>query len=197
MRDNYDDLMGLDMYDDGMSEFVNMEMLKESVIAAGSSAAAIMLATWGLPKLAKAIVPDAWSEPAKHRTYAALQIIAGLGVGRGLWNYNRDAAMAVIGGVAGLGIAHLVDTFFDADLGPRFQLGAYPDDDTLSAGDATLLSAYGSDNGQALAALEATNIRSAPGAFQGFAAPVVSNEALMGAVVQQETLGAMYNPYLA
>lgn len=196
MRDNYDDLMGLDMYDDGMSEFVTMEMLKESVIAAGSSAAAILLATWGLPKLAKAVLPDDMSEPNKHRIYAVMQIVAGLAAGRGLWNYNKDAAMAVIGGISGLGIAHLVDTFFEADLGPRFQLGAYPDSDTLSAGDAALLSAYGSDNGRALASLEATNIRPAAGAFSGFAGPVISQEALMGAVVQQETLGA-YNPYLS
>jgi hypothetical protein len=58
----------------------------------------------------------------------------------------------------------------------------------------------GGDMGMAaLAALETTGVTSAPGAFQGFADPTVTPEALFGlegTVVQQETLGG-YNAYMA
>jgi len=51
----------------------------------------------------------------------------------------------------------------------------------------------------ALAQLEATSVQAAPGAFQGFAGPTVTPEALMGfgaAETQTEHLGE-YAPYLA
>jgi hypothetical protein len=73
---------------------------------------------------------------------------------------------------------------------------------TASLGEGDDYMSYGDDDGMAaLAALETTGVTSAPGAFQGFADPSVTPEALMGlqgTVVQQETLGGLeaYAPYL-
>jgi hypothetical protein len=72
-------------------------------------------------------------------------------------------------------------------------LSALPEDMELS-GDMDY-----SNSMEALAALEATNVSAAPGAFQGFGDPTVTPEALMGfygTVTQEETLGA-YAPYLS
>jgi hypothetical protein len=199
MRSNYDDLMGLDMYDDGMSGLLDMGMAREQAVAAGASAASIILAAWALPKLP---IPAALNltEVNQHRARAVVGILAGMLAGRGLWNYNRDAAMAVVGGVSGLALAQLIDTYFDANLlGGGYPLGALPEDSELSAGDEALLSAYGRDNSSALSSLEATNVQASRGAFSEFAGPQVTNEALMGfgsAMVTGETLGR-YDGYLA
>jgi hypothetical protein len=192
---NYDDLMGLDMYDDGMEGMYSADMFKQQMIAAGASAAGIILAAWGLPKFNDMEMFKKYEEPTRHRILGVMGILGGMAMGRVLWNYNRDAAMAVVGGVSGIGLAQLLDTFFEAHL-----LHGYPLGETggLSAGDEALLSAYGDDNGGALSALETTRINSARGAFQGFSGPQISTEQLMGfgsAMVQAETLG--YNPYMA
>jgi hypothetical protein len=172
-----------------------------------------LLASWGLPKLT---APDgilkSYEEDTRHKIGAITGIIGGMIAGRLAWNYNRDAAMAIVGGVSGLGLAQLVDSFMKetnlighgtAKMYPLGSFGATDDDSSLSASDQALLAAYGDDNGTALSALEATSVRASRGAFGGFAGTVVNNEALMGfngldaAVVAQESLGEQYPGYLA
>jgi hypothetical protein len=203
----YDDLMGLDMYDDGMEGWYSTDMLRDQVIAAGSSAAAILLAAWALPKLSSSEMMSKYEEPTRHRVAALLGILGGMVGGRLLWDKNRDAAMAVVGGVSGLGLAQLIDSYFDKNLIGGGAAAVYPlgsfqaADGDMSVSDRALLSAYGDDGMGALSALEMTNVQSSRGAnFSGFAGTVVNNEALMGldaAVVAGETLGEGYNPYLS
>lgn len=192
----YDDLMGLDMYDDGMGEWYSADMLREQVMAAGASAGSILLASWALPKLAEMEWMKKLEEPTRHRVTALLGILGGMVGGRLLWDKNRDAAMAVVGGVAGLGLAQLLDSFFEANLLGHGASPMYP----LGSSDDALLAAYGSDNASALAALESTNVAASRGAFGGFAGTVVNPEQLMGldaAVVAGETLGDNnYQSYL-
>jgi len=203
----YDDLMGLDMYDDGMEGWYSTDMLRDQVIAAGSSAAAILLAAWALPKLSSSEMMSKYEEPTRHRVAALLGILGGMVGGRLLWDKNRDAAMAVVGGVSGLGLAQLIDSYFDKNLIGGGATAVYPlgsfqaADDNMSVSDRALLSAYGDDGMGALSALEMTSVKASRGAnFSGFAGTVVNNESLMGldaAVVAGETLGEGYNPYLS
>lgn len=204
----YDDLMGLDMYDDGMGEMYSASMFRDQMIAAGASAASILLASWVIPKIGQLEMVKGLEEANRHRVTAIVGLLAGMLGGRLLWNQNRDAAMAVVGGVGGLGLAQLIDSFFDKNLlgdgtAPAYPLGSFAGGDgyDMAAGDQALLAQYGNDNGSALAALEATNVRASRGAFGG---TVVNPEALMGfggfgaAVVAGETLGEQgYNPYLS
>jgi hypothetical protein len=194
MLRDYDD-MGMGLYDD-MGAFMTPAMLQEQVIAAGAGAGAILLAAWAMPKLP---TPSTWSEPNQHRLRAGLALVGAGLAARMLWDYNRDAAIAVIGGVGGLALAQLIDSYVDANLlGGGNPLGQMPDSSELSAGDLALLGAY---NGGALSALEAVNVQGSPGAFARgqFADPTVTPEALMGfggVVTQSETLGA-YGPWMA
>jgi hypothetical protein len=208
----YDDLMGLEMYDglDGLDEIYSPQMLMEQLIAAGAAGVSILAASWSLPKLT---APDGllakWitDEQTRHRVGAALGVLTGGILGRVAWNYNRDAGMAIVGGVSGLGLAQLIDSFFDksllgggaAAIYPLGSFGALPDSDELSASDEALLAAY--DSGSALSALEAANVQSSRGAFGGLQGTVVNPEALMGfgaPVVAMETLGEdQYPGYLA
>jgi hypothetical protein len=196
MRD-YDDLMGLDMYDDGMSGLITADMLRDKLIAAGSAAAGIGLASWLLPMIPMPAMVTSLSEPNQHRVRAGIGMLAGIAAGRGLWNYNRDAAMAVVGGVAGLSLLQLLATYMPNNILKGFPLGDMPGNGELSQSDEALLSAY--SNTGALSQLEATSITSARGAFSEFAGPTITNEALMGAVVNAETLGGGngYGPWLA
>jgi hypothetical protein len=189
----YDDMMELDMYD--MEGFYTGEQVRDSLIAAAAGAGSILLAAWAMPHMP---APAEWAPENKSRMRAGLTTVAGLLIGRGLWDYNRDAAMAVIGGVAGLGLAQLADSFFPMQILGGTPLGTLPEDIELSAGDEALLEAYDSDGMSALAALETPGVTTAPGAFSGFADPTVTPEALMGfagTVVQSESLG--YSPYMA
>lgn len=186
MRGNYDDLMGLDMYDDGMGDFYSAEMLKEQLIAAGASAAAIMLGAWGMPKLP---APKDWQPVNQSRLRAGLAVVGGMAAARMLWGFNRDASMAVLGGVAGLGLAQLIDSYLEMDILHGSPLGQY-DENQLSAGDEALLTAYSPDT----RTLSLTEVGASRGAFSGTA---VTTEQLMGAVVATETLGENYGGYLA
>jgi hypothetical protein len=189
------------MYDEGMGEFYSADMLKDQLIAAGSSAAAILLAAWAMPKLP---APKDWTPTNQHNMRAALATLGGMLAARGLWSYNRDAAMAVLGGVSGLGIAQLINgyLFTDKDGNPKkdsegklvMPLGTPLGDAGysygLSAGDEALLTAYSPDT----RTLSLTEVASNRGAFQGTG---VTSEQLMGTVVATETLGEGYNAYLS
>lgn len=191
--DDYDDLMGLDYYD-GLDQFVTPAMVRDSLIAAGAGAGAILLASWVVPMIP---APKDWeADPEKMKNMSRLRAVVGavggLLVGRLVWDFHRDAAMAIIGGTTGLGIAQLVDSYFEKPALVGTPFGTLPEDIELS-GDEALLGAY--DYGPALSNLETTGVTTAPGAF---ADPTVTPEALFGmegTVVQQETLG--YNPYMA
>lgn len=188
-RKDYDDLMGLDMYD----EFVTPDMIQDGLIAAGAATGAILLASWVTPYLP---APEEMSAENQHRLRAGIAAVGGLLVGRGLWDYNREAALAVIGGVTGLAAAQFIDSFFDIKLLGGTPLGLLPTDTELSQGDEALLANYDADAQAALASLETTNVSTAPGAFAG---PVVTPEQLFGLgepVVQQEVLGD-YGPWLS
>lgn len=215
----YDDLMGLDMYDglDDMGPIYSAKMFQDQLIAAGSAAAAVLLASWSLPKLMAAdgfLAKQITDEKMRHRVGAIIGIVSGAIAGRVAWNFNRDAAMAIVGGVSGLGLAQLLDSFFEkqnligggaAKMYPLGSFGAGDDEgNELSASDQALLAAYGNDNGAALSALEAASVATSRGAFGGLQGTVVNPEQLMGfgsldaAVVAAETLGENgYPGYLA
>ena len=183
---NYDDMMGL-------GDIMTPEMAKDHLIGMFSGAGAIMLASYAMPKLP---MPTTWAPENQSRLRAGIGIATGLVAGRVLFDYNRDASMAVLGGVAGLGLAQLIGSYLGTN--PVSGFGMLPEEMELSAmSDEALLASYG-DNGamNALASLEATNVQAARGAFSG---PTVTNEQLFGLgapVVQMETLGG-YNPYMA
>jgi len=197
-RRYYDGMSGLDMYDDDMEGFMSPRMLQEQVIAAGAGAGAILIGAWLLPKLP---APASWSEPNQHRMRAGLGVVASILAAKYLWDWNRDAAIAVLGGVGGLGVAQLVDSFFDANLlGGGYPLGMLPNDSALSGGDMALLSSY--DQGSALSAMEAVGVSAAAPAFpvrrSPLGDPTVTPEQLFGlggTVAQTENLG--YGPWLA
>lgn len=190
--DSYDDLSGLEYSSFGdLDAIFDMEILKELGLAEVSGAAAILLTTLGAQKLASMPFMTTMAPQTRSRVMSGVAILVGTGVGRALYQYNRDAAMGVAGGVAGLGLANLIGSFFSSNpLGAP--LGQLPEDYALSD-DGTLLSNYDYEslNGLAEAGVEA----SAP-AFRGLQGPTVTPEALQGAIVQQETLGA-YMPYLS
>jgi hypothetical protein len=158
-----------------------------------AGAGAIMLTSYVMPKIP---MPADWAPENQVRLRAGIGITAGLVAGRAMYDYNRDAAMAIVGGVSGLGFAQLLGSFMGTN--PVKGFGLLPEEMDLSAmSDEALLASYG-DNGamNALASLEATSVQAARGAFSG---PTVTNEQLFGLgapVVQMETLGA-YNPYMA
>lgn len=186
---NYDDMMGLD----GMTEIFSPEVVKDHLIGMSAGAGAIMLVGYTIPKIP---VPASWTPENQVRLRAGISVAAGLVAGRAMYDYNRDAAMAIVGGVSGLGLARLVSSFFGTT--PLNGYGMLPEEMELSAmSDEALLAAYGDDGAMnALAELEATNVQSHGGAFSG---PTVTNQPLFGLdapVVQMETLGA-YSPYMA
>lgn len=181
------------MYDgmDGLDAFLNPQMLQEYLMAAGAGAGAILLGTWLMPKLP---APATWtgaSEVNAHRMRAGIATVGGVALGAFLLRYNRDLGFAVMGGVAGLGLAQLIDSFVDQNfVGTPFgQLSANGDDNMSGlSGD--------EDASMALAALEAANVGSARPAFGD---PSITREKLQGfdaAMVQSETLGG-YQPWLA
>lgn len=192
----YDDMSGLEFGDyEGLGAFINADMIKEALIASTAGGGAILAATFGVKKLSDMIaLPTKVPNPLlRAGITSAATFFVGLAAGRGLYEYNREAAMGIVGGLGGLAMANLLDAAIAQMTGGTRMISALGDSDMP-------LSAYGDDDGMAaLAALDTTGITSAPGAFHGFADPSVTPEALMGldsAVVQQESLGD-YAPYLS
>lgn len=199
MLDAYDDMMGLEFGDyEGMEAFLNAEMLKEALIASTAGGGAILAAGWGVKKLSETLdLSTRIENPLLRATViSGGTFLLGVAAGRGLYEYNREAAMGIVGGVGGFAMANFIDAAISAMTGNERMMPS------LGEGD-DYMTSYGSDDGMAaLAALETTGVTSAPGAFSGMGDPSVTPEALMGldgTVVQQETLGGLgaYAPYLS
>lgn len=188
--DAYDDMMGLEFGE--FAALVDMQMLKEALIASSAGGSAILLTTVAVKKLAdkvglEAMVPD----PLLRSTItSAVTFLTGVFGGRVIYNHSREAAMGVMGGLGGLAMANLLDA----------AVAKFTGSARILPGLGEASSVYGPDEGMsALAALEATSVDSARGAFNGFAGPTVTPEQLMGfeaTVTQTETLGE-YNAYMA
>lgn len=188
----YDDVMGLEFGDYDIEGLFNPEMLKEALIASTAGGAAILLASYGVKKGTAALgLEQKITNPIlRSAVVSGVSLLAGVALGRGLYDYNREAAVGVVGGIGGLAMASFLDTLIAEMTGNAKLMGAgLGEDDGSSYSDGTA----------ALAMLEATNVQSAPGAFNGFADPTVTPETLMGfesAMVEQEQLGG-YNAFMA
>lgn len=193
----YDDMMGLEFGDyEGMEGLLDPEMIKEALLAGSAGGGAMLLTAYGVRELTSRVdlINNIENPLAKAAVTSGIAFIAGLAAGRGLYEYNREAAMGVVGGVGGMAMANLIDAAISQFRGTeRMGIG-------LGDADESLLAGYDDVDGmEALAALETTGVSTAPGAFQGFADPSVTPEALMGldgTVVQEESLGG-YAPYLS
>jgi hypothetical protein len=191
----YDDMMGLEY--GGLAEWIDMEMIKSTLIAASAGGAALLATSkviqYATDKVDFLKRADANMQKVQN---GVIQVVVGMAGGSALYRVSREASMGVIAGLGAVGVANIINGLVFKD--KPISLGALPEEMELSAADTSLLSQYG-EGMEALAALEATGVSTAPGAFQGFADPTVTNEALMGfngTVVQQETLGG-YAPYLS
>ena len=177
----------------GLGSWIDMEMVTDAMIASGAGAATLLAGTYGVDMLmSKVDFLRPADEDNQRRVKGLLQIVLGIAVGSQVYDANNRmrsaASMGIIGGLGAVGMANILNTFLGAN---AVSLDALP-------GESSLLSAYSDDfdGVAALSALEATGVSSSPGAFAQFADPSVTNEALMGTIVQQEELGA-YQPYLA
>jgi len=198
--DAYDDMMGLEFGDyEGMEQFLDVNMLREALWASTAGGGAILLAGWGAKELAERLNLSTMIENPLLRSavMSGTVFVAGVVGARGLYEYNREAAMGVLGGVGGFALASFLQTAL-AELTGSEPLNVA----TLGEGD-DYMTSYGGDEGmEALAALETTGVTASPGAFQGVGDPSVTPEALFGlegTVVQEETLGGLggYAPYLS
>ncbi len=192
--DAYDDMMGLEFGDyEGLSAIFDPQLLKEALVAASAGGGAILLATFAVKKTAEKIGLESMiTDPLlRSAVTSTATFLAGVAGGRALYAHNREAAIGVVGGLGGIAMANLLDAVIAKVTGSARMLPAL--------GEASAV--YGPDEGMsALAALEATSVNSAPGAFNGFAGPTVTPEQLMGfeaTVTQTETLGEQYNAYMA
>jgi hypothetical protein len=174
-----------------------MEMIKDTLLASAAGGGALLLTSYGIQmatdKFAFLKRDDANMQKVQN---GGIQIVVGMLAGSAMYKYSREASMGIIAGLGAVGVANILNGLVFKD--KPVSLGALPEEmelSSLSAGDSSLLSQYDDSMG-ALAALEATGVSTAPGAFQGLADPTVTSESLMGTMVQQETLGS-YAPYLA
>ena len=193
---DYDDMMGLDFGD--FDSLIPPGFLKEVGLAAGTGGIGLLVVSYGLQKLAEMPYVAKLEPVMKSRVMSGVAIVGGIAAGRGLYNYNREAAMGVVGAVSGVGIANLIGSFFDVNpLGKP--LGVLPEEMALSTSpDAALLAQYDQYAMNGVHGLGATGVAASAPAFQGFADPTVTPEALQGlgsAMTQMETLG--YAPYLS
>lgn len=192
------DMAGLAYYDDGMGAWITPEMLKQHLMAAGAGAAGVLVASKVVNYLGDMIVKPQTEGGAlteaqvKSKKYykGALSIVLGVLGGRVLYDRNRDAGMAVVGAVAGGGLAELV-----AYLAGAPESGASAGVPYLS----TNLSGGGSGGLSSLdlAALEAAVSRTSPAFMpESFAGTVAQSRALSAPSVREESIAA-YAPYLS
>lgn len=183
------DMDGLAMYDDGMGAYITPEMLKQHLTAAAAGAGGILVASKVVNYLGDMLVKDQdgasdaqREKNAKNRTYVkgASSVILGVLAGRMLYDRNRDAAMGIVGGVAGGGLASLL----------AYVVGNPSENDPATTIDERTRP-YLTTN---LSALEAA-VASSEQAF-GLSGPTVTARSLSAAGVTSETL-AEYAPYLS
>lgn len=197
---DYDSMEGLEYGGTygGLFDFImDAEMRTQALTVAVAGGAGILAGTYGVNWLMDNVEflkpADATNEPYVR---SGLQLGIGLIAGGALYSYAQanggdpmmsSAAMGVLGGLSALAVANVLNGMLGAN--KVSGLTGVPEDDS------SLLSAYSDefDGVAALSALEATGVSTAAGAF---ADPSVTNEALMGTMVQQEDLGA-YQPYMA
>jgi hypothetical protein len=186
---SYDDMMGLEFGEFG--SFLDGQMVKDALMASAAGGVAVLAGAYALNKLMEMDwVPQVIKDNSRVAKGVGM-IALGYAGGRYLYNMgNEKASLGVLGGLGALGIANIINNFLGAN-----SVTLAGDDR-----DESLLSNY---NGMAaLAALEATSVQEAAGAFSGLGDPTVTPEALMGfngfdgTVVQSETLGT-YAPYLS
>lgn len=180
-----EDMTGLEYADDdffGLGEMVTPEMLKEGLIASLSGAAVLILAQQGISRIP---LPDDWEPRTKMLVRSGIGLGAGLVAGRVLYNYNRDAAMGVVGALAGAAIAGAIN-YFAFDSAPVGFSGA---EDMELMAPMTESSLLGTGGYSAMSQLSAAVTEAERRSFSG---PQVSPEQLMGAQGMAE-----YQPYLS
>lgn len=191
---SYDDMMGLEFGEyGGLGALVDTEMLKDTAIASVAGVAVAAGAGWAIQQLTEKVDFLKREDPGMQKVQTgAIQFALGIGAGTLAMRYGASQPMALGATIVlgGLGVLNIWNGLVAKD--KPLSLSAMPEDMELSEG-------YDGSSMEALAALEATNVSAAPGAFQGFADPTVTPEALMGTVVQEESLGSLgaYAPYLA
>jgi hypothetical protein len=197
--DSYDDMMGMDFGDfDG---FLSMDGVKEGLVVAGGAGVGVLGLSYGLSKLSELASSYMPADPKMKTTTMGLAAVA-IGITGGAYiaskGYER-IGYGVMGAVAGLGVATLLNTWLIPDAYNTFgkPLGVLPEEMGLngSSPDAALLAQY---DQYAMNGLGATGVSTSAPAFQGFADPTVTPERLQGfasPMVQEETLG--YQPWLS
>ena len=181
-----EDMDGLEYADDdffGLGEMVTPEMLKEGLIASLSGAAVLILAQQGISRIP---LPDDWEPRTKMLVRSGIGLGAGLVAGRVLYNYNRDAAMGVVGALAGAAIAGAIN-YFAFDSAPVGFSGAEDMELMSPMTESALLGTGGgySAMSELSAAVTTPERRSLSG-------PQVSPEQLMGHQGMEQ-----YNPYMS
>jgi hypothetical protein len=193
-----DDMMGLEY--GGLGAWLDTEVLVPTamdtlIMGAGGAAAGIGLSMALEAVQSKVDFLKRDSEMGQRIQTAGIQLVVGslaamYSMQAGSPNMEKVAMGAAVS-LGTLAAINLWNAIIAKD--KPIALSALPEDMELS-GDMDY-----SNSMEALAALEATNVSAAPGAFQGFGDPTVTPEALMGfygTVTQEETLGA-YAPYLS
>jgi len=105
-----------DMYgSDGLAAYLpSGEEVKASLMAGAAGGAGILLVSTVLSKIDQP-TDGYFADPVTfRRAKGVLAIVAGIFGGRALYDRSPNAAMAVVGGVSGLGMADLVASFVPA-----------------------------------------------------------------------------------
>lgn len=118
----YDEMMGLESYGGGgLGAWMDGQMLKEHLMAGAVGGGGILVVssllnyanrwqpTTGMFAASTDGGPANWK-----RAKAALAAVIGVLGGRAMYDRNRDAAMAFVGGVTGMGLASLVASWIPA-----------------------------------------------------------------------------------
>jgi hypothetical protein len=168
-----DDMMGLAMYDD-MGAFMSGSQLKEHLMAGGAGGIGILATSAVLQRVP---FPADWQPSTTSKVKNLLALGVGVIGGRMMYDRNREAALGFMGGVGGLAIAQLLQSFAPETLSTSLSGGG------LSSAD--------------LAALESAVATNSPSwrAGAGMSAPSVSERQLASTGTTQEEL-ADYDRYM-
>ena len=201
----YDDMDGLEYGDYGMDGFTDgmADWAKQALMAGAAGAGALALTSMGINYATDKIEflqrkdkeTGETDEDMQKVQNGAIQLGLGIVLGKLVDEYSNQpaASMGVTVGLGVVGVMNIINGFLKKDKAINF--AGMEDESLLSGYDDEDYDDY-DDGMEALAALETTGVSSSPGAFQGLGDPTVTPEALMGTVVQQESLGG-YAPYLS